>query len=158
MVMPLLFLLIYNPWVVTAANAQGQDRFKLDQRYKITYTLASRLKPVEARTCNYCEENRTKAKLKYLERVLADEASTSYQKEIESMIFTNAEFVNGCWKKANTKGMEFFFTVSESGEASDFAWFPKNRAGKCIKRHISKIEFPGIDKPHHAWLVSAETK
>jgi len=46
------------------------------------------------------------------------------------MIFTNARFVNRCWKNANEKGLEFFFTVSESGEASDFAWFPKYRAGK----------------------------
>jgi len=146
-----------NHWLMTAANAQQLDRWQLDRSYKIERGPGSRLPPVSQRNCRYCQEKERDTKFEYLKRVLTEQGSSSYQNKIESMIFTDAKFVNGCWKNAYDKGIEIFFTINESGEASDFAWFPKHKAGKCIKRYISKIEFPGIEKPHHAWIVASTT-
>ena len=156
-VIPLLYLLIYSFGAVTTANAQEYDRWRLEKLPNVERGTGSRLAPVRDRECRYCKDNEANIKIKYLKRVLSEKGSTSYQKEIESMIFTNSEVVNSCWKNANGKGLEFFFTVNESGQARDFAWFPKHKVGKCVKRHISKIEFPSLDKPHHAWLVASET-
>ena len=154
-VMPLLCLLIFSPYVSTTTNAQEVDRWQLQKQHQLGRSIGSRLTPVRNRNCKYCEEKEVTAKLEYQARVLSGEDSIEYQKEIESMIFTNDKFVNGCWKNANAKGVEVFFTVSESGKASDFAFFPKNKVRRCIKRHIAKIEFPSIDEPHHAWLVTS---
>ena len=153
----LLCALGFNPWIITAANAQGLDKWQLERSYKVEPGSGSRLKTLGARECKSCAEKELKVKFEYLKRALSGESSSNYQKEIESIIFANAKFVNGCWKNAYDKGMEIFFTVSESGKASDFAWFPKHKAGKCIKQHVSKIEFPGVDKPYHAWLVVSGT-
>ena len=147
----LLCLLIFSSWLMPPANAQEVE----DLLFNAERSSGSRIKDANDTRCKKCEENEANAKLEYLERVLSSEASNSYQKKIESMIFSNEKFVNGCWKNANDKGVEIFFTVSESGQASDFAFFPKHRVRKCIRRHISKIEFPSIDKPHHAWLVAS---
>ncbi len=155
LVVVLLSLSIFNTWLVASASAQSLNLRHLDQAYKVERGRGSRLKDVEDRRCKSCEEKEADAKFEYLERVLTEQGSSSYQNQIESMIFTDAKFVKGCWKNANDKGIEIFFTVDETGEANDFAWFPKLRAGKCIKRHIAKIEFPGTDKPHHAWLVAS---
>lgn len=151
----LLCLSIFNTWVVPLASAQQLDMRHLDQSYKVERSRGSRLKEIEYKRCKFCKEKEDIAKFEYLERALTEPGSTSYQNKIESMIFTDTKFINGCWKNADDKGIEIFFTIGESGEASDFAWFPKHRAGKCIKQHISKIEFPGLDKPHHAWLIAS---
>ena len=92
----------------------------------------------------------------YLERTFDAKLSTSYQKLIESKIFSDKEFMAICWRKAVTKDMDFFFTVSQTGQAEDFAWFPNKSAGKCIETHIKSIEFPIPDGPHHAWLLVAD--
>ena len=156
LVLPLLLVSIFNPWLVETTSAQQLDVRHLEQSYNVKTNRGSRIKEPEHRRCKPCEEKETKAKLEYLERVLTEQGSANYQNEIEAIIFTDKKFVNGCWKKANKKGMEIFFTINNSGIVNDFAWFPKYRAGKCIERHISKIEFPDPGKPHHAWLVTPQ--
>lgn len=150
-------LSLFQIGLMATTSAQQIKLRHLDEAYNVERSRGSRLKEIEYRRCKGCEEKESKAKLKYLERVLSEEGSASYQSEIESLIFTDSKFANGCWKKANKKGMEIFFTIDKSGSAGDFAWFPKNKAGKCVKKHISKIEFPDIEKPHHAWLVASKT-
>lgn len=157
-VFSLFFLSLVSAGFTTLANAQGLDHFGLDRTYGDTVQRSyapTRLKGVERKGCKSCEQKEAEAISKYLGRVLKEEGSASYDSKIESIIFADSKFVNGCWKKANKKGLEIFFTIDESGSASDFAWFPKHGVGKCIKRHISKIEFPDIDKPHYAWLVAS---
>lgn len=152
-----LLLPIFSAWFLTSAQAQDLGLHHLQQSFNLNSSRGSRIKAVENRRCKSCEEKEANAKFEYLDRVLSEQGSASYQKEVESMIFTDEKFINGCWKKANKKGIEFFFTIDNSGEANDFAWFPKHRVGKCLKRHISKIEFPTIEKPHHARLVASDT-
>ena len=153
----LIFLLIVSTGFATLANARLLNQYDLDRAYggvERGYS-AARLKKTERKRCKSCGQKEADAISKYMGRVLKDKDSASYDSEIESIILADSKFVNGCWKKANKKGLDIFFTIDESGTASDFAWFPKHRAGKCIKRHISKIEFPNLDKPHHAWLVAS---
>ena len=152
----LIFLLIVSTGFATLANAR-LNQYDLDRAYggvERHYT-PERLIKTERKRCKSCGQKEADAISKYMGRVLKDKDSASFDSEIESIILADSKFVNGCWKKANKKGLDIFFTIDESGTASDFAWFPKHRAGKCIKRHISKIEFPDLDKPHHAWLVAS---
>jgi len=153
LVILLLCISIFNPWITSAADAQQVDVRRLDQYYKVERSNGTRLDKIKNRRCKSCEEEEANAKSEYLQRAISGGSSVTYQREIESLIFADSKFVNRCWKNAIDNGMEFFFTVEESGVASDFAWFPKQSAGRCIKKHISKIEFPTLDKPHHSWLV-----
>ena len=148
----LLGLLFCSPWATSTVKAQTVN-LPLDRNYKIERSDGTRLKQLSNNKCRNCSAKLTAEKLQYLTRVITENPSNEYQRAIELQIFADAKFVNGCWKKAIDKGMEFFFTVSETGVPSDFAWFPKERAGKCIKRHIASIEFPELNKPHHSWIL-----
>ena len=106
--------------------------------------------------CRNCSAKAANEKSEYLKRVVTQHSSNEYQALVESHILSDPKFLNGCWKDASDKGMEFFFTVSETGVASDFAWFPKGQAGKCIKRHILDIAFPEPQSQHHAWILVTE--
>lgn len=151
----LIFLSIVSTGFATLASARELNLYDLDRAHddgvQRSYG-ATRLKSTVRNRCKSCEQKETDSISEYLGRVLKQNSSASYESKIESIIFADSKFVNGCWQKANKKGLEMFFTIDESGSAVDFAWFPKSRVGKCIKRHISKIEFPGLEKPHHAWL------
>lgn len=155
----LIFLSVVSAGIGTLASARELNQYDLERASGVNVQRiyrATRLKPIERKRCKSCGQKEADAISEYLGRVLKEKGSASYKSEIESIIFADSKFVNGCWQKANKKGLEIFFTIDESGSANDFAWFPKHRVGKCIKRHISKIEFPGIDKPHHAWLVASD--
>lgn len=153
-----IFLSIAHGGFATLANAQGWNLSDLDQAYGVGVQRSygsTRVKKTDRMRCKSCEQKEAEAISEYLDRTLKEKGSASYKREIESIIFADSKFVNGCWKKANKKRLEVFFTIDESGLASDFAWFPKHKVGKCIERHISKIEFPNLNKPHHAWLVAS---
>ncbi|MFT5136103.1 MAG: hypothetical protein ACI9XU_000491 [Arenicella sp.] len=149
----LLGLAICSPMAITSVEAQTIQLKRLGQNFKIKRSNGSRIEKLKNLNCNNCSAEATNEKSEYLKRVMTEHASNEYQRTVESQIFADTEFVNGCWKDAIDKGMEFFFTVAETGVATDFAWFPKERAGKCIKRHISTIGFPQLEKPHHSWLL-----
>lgn len=151
----LIFLSIVSTGFATLASARELNLYDLDRAYDADVKRGygpTRLKSTVRNRCKSCKKKEADAISVYLARVLKQKSLASYETKIESIIFADSKFVNGCWQKANKKGLEIFFTIDESGSATDFAWFPKGRVGKCIKRHISKIEFPGLDKPHHAWL------
>ena len=154
----LLCLLGLNISFIKESNASQLDFEQLNQNNKVQRGSGSRLESPEHRRNKSYEEKDLDKKFEYLKRVLSGERSSTYQTEIESMILSDNKFVKRCWKKANNNGVEVFFTINESGNVTDLAWFPKHRAGKCIKRHISKIEFPEIEKPYHAWLTVSETR
>ncbi|MEM7360942.1 MAG: hypothetical protein AAF431_17760 [Pseudomonadota bacterium] len=92
-------------------------------------------------------------RFEYLSRVANTNPSKEYQKLLEEKIFADEKFTRKCWNPMAKKQLDFFFTVSPSGKAEDFAWFPKDRAAKCIQRHISKIELPIPEDTHHSWLL-----
>ena len=149
----LLGLLLCSPMAVTTVEAHTIQLDRLDRNYTVKRSDGSRLDQLRNTKCRNCSEKVAHEKSKYLKRVVTQHSSNEYQKAVESLIFADTKFVNGCWKNAIDKGMEFFFTVSETGATTDFAWFPKEHAGKCIKRHISSIEFPQPTKPHHSWIL-----
>ncbi|MFT5610883.1 MAG: hypothetical protein ACI9WC_003240 [Arenicella sp.] len=149
----LLGLALCSPMAITSVKAQAIHFERLDQNFKIKRSNGSRIEKLKNLNCNNCSADATNEKSEYLKRVMTEHASNEYQRTVESQIFADTKFVNGCWKEAIDKGMQFFFTVAETGIATDFAWFPKERAGKCIKRHISTIGFPQLKKPHHSWLL-----
>lgn len=149
----LLGLMLCSPMITTTSDAQTVQLERPDRNYKVKRSDGTRIEKLRNKKCRNCSARDTNEKSEYLKRVMTEHSSNSYQRVVETQIFADAKFVNGCWKNALDKGMEFFFTVSEIGVPSDFAWFPKERAGKCIKRHISSIEFPKLEKPHHSWLL-----
>ena len=149
----ILGLYVSSLLVITSVEAQVIQLDRLDRNYKVTRSDGTRIGQLKNKSCRNCSARETNEKSVYLKRVMTDHSSNAYQRAIELQIFADQKFVNGCWSKAIDKGMEFFFTVDETGSAVDFAWFPKERAGKCIKRHIADIAFPQQQKPHHSWLL-----
>lgn len=148
-----LALLPFLLWNTPDADAQTVELRRLDQNYKVKRSDGTRIDLSKKRKCRECLKREAIAKTKYLKRVVMAKSSGDYQKLVESTVFADQKFVNTCWRKAVDKGIEFFFTVSETGAVEDIAWFPKERAGKCIKRHIANLEFPKQEKPHYSWLV-----
>ena len=149
----LLGLILCIPLAVKTAAAQTVQLEQLDRNYKVVRSDGTRIKKLRNTNCSNCSASVTNEKSEYLSRVISGNSSREYERVVESHVFADTKFVNGCWKDAIDKGMEFFFTISETGVASDFAWFPKHGTGKCIKRHIAAIEFPEPEKPHHSWLL-----
>jgi hypothetical protein len=149
----LLGLLLCSPMTVTTAEAQTVQLERLDRNHDVKRSNGTRTEKLRNLNCRNCSVEATNEKAEYLKRVVTEHSSNEYQRAVEAQIFADTKFVNGCWKNALDKGMEFFFTVAETGVATDFAWFPKEHAGKCIERHISSIGFPQLNKPHHSWLL-----
>lgn len=147
-------LILCSPLATTYVEAQTVGLVdRPDRNYTVTRSGGTRIKTLRNSRCSNCSIRDTNQKSEYLKRVMTEHSTNKYQTQLETQIFADTKFVNGCWKNAIDRGMEFFFTVSETGVASDFAWFPKEQAGKCIKRHIASIAFPLLQKPHHSWLL-----
>jgi hypothetical protein len=126
--------------------------YRLEQDNKVERKYATRIDREKMKKCQDCDQKAVLSKFKYMERVVSDNNSSDYQRVVESKIFTEA-FKHKCWKGALNKGIDFFFTITPSGEATEIAWFPKDRAAKCIKRHIESIEFPQPSETHYSWLA-----
>lgn len=139
---------------VSPINRDAKDQIRDTKNHFYRRARGSRIDRSEMNRCNLaCQEKIELAKLSYLERALKPDSSAIYQKQLESKIFSDQKFVSKCWKGAADKGIDFFFTVTESGKAADIAWFPKERSAKCIQRHVKAMDFPQPTKPHHAWLL-----
>lgn len=133
-------------------NTKDQIRDTNKHFYRRAY--GTRIDRSKMDSCNKaCQEKAGLAKISYLTRAVTADSSVDYQKQLESKILADQQFVSKCWEKAAQKGIDFFFTVTETGKASDIAWFPRERSVKCIQRHVKGLEFPQPDKPHHAWLA-----
>lgn len=147
---PIIITLL--PWFV--ASAEGvETRYRLQREDLFKRSDGSRIDRSKLEKCKHCSSRDDQAKSLYLERSLSSDLSKDYQKLIELKIFSDQKFTTKCWDKAASKDIDFFFTVSQTGQAEDFAWFPNKSAAKCIQRHIKSIEFPVPDGPHHAWLL-----
>lgn len=137
-------------------SAIENSLYRLEKENKVLRSNATRIDREKLEKCRKCEKENTLSKFKYMERVVSKNNSSEYQKRVEETIFTE-KFKKQCWNNATNKGIDFFFTVTPSGKATDIVWFPKERevnlASKCIKRHIESLEFPEHESNHYSWLA-----
>lgn len=107
----LIFVLIVSTGFTTLVSAREFNQYDLDQAYGTGVERsygATRLKATERKRCKSCEQKEADVISEYLDRVLKEKGSVSYDSKIESIIFADSKFVNGCWKKANKKRLEIF--------------------------------------------------
>jgi hypothetical protein len=151
---PFLFLALLGSSM--DASAIENNLFQLEKDNKVLRKHATRIDREKLERCKTCDKEETLSKFNYMERVVSKNNSTQYQKLVEETIFTE-KFKKQCWNNATNKGIDFFFTVTPSGEATDIVWFPKDReinlASKCIKRHLEGLQFPEHDSTHYSWLA-----
>lgn len=141
-------VLVYSPLSVT--NVTADTRL---QNMPIKNSHGSRIDRTKMKKCKNCRKDMVASKFKYFERMVAAKPSGEFQKLVEAKIFASDKFKSKCWASASKKGIDFFFTINKKGEPTDFAWFPKDRAGKCIARHIAGLEFPQPEETHYSWLA-----
>lgn len=145
-------VLVAPVWTFTSALAKDtQYRMRTENLFNKSH--GSRIDRSKLDKCEGCERDWAPERFEYLSRIANTESSKQFQKLLEQKIFADEKFTTKCWNPATEKQIDFFFTVSPDGKAKDFAWFPKDRAAKCIKRHISKLELPQPEQPHHSWLL-----
>lgn len=156
LVMLLATLLVVGLGSSMDASAIEEKLYQLERENKVLHKHATRIDREKMEKCRSCDKENTLSKFKYMERVVSKDNSSQYQKLVEQTIFSE-KFKKQCWNNATNKGIDFFFTVTPSGKATDIVWFPKSRevnlASKCIKRHLEKLEFPEHDATHYSWLA-----
>lgn len=157
-------LAVFSLLSCTIANASNHDLIRsgelmrqLDRENKVkTSRGASRLKDRQDLRCKSCEERERQARFEYLSRAIAAQSSSEYQKRVKKIILADEKFVKNCWSRLSKREIEVFFTINEDGKAEDFAWFPKKTYGKCLSKHVTKIEFPKPEKAHYSWMVTSD--
>lgn len=144
-------------YISHAAFAANSMMDRLDKENRVNKKLwPGRLGDQRELRCKACEERERETRFDYLSRAIASKGSAEYQNTVTSLILADEKFVKQCWARLSKREIEIFFTINEQGKAEDFAWFPNKTYGKCLSKHVTKIDFPKPEKAHYSWMVASE--
>ena len=156
----LMLISVIGVSTVAASNdgmSSGSLMQSLERDNKVKKSFyPSRLDKQKERRCKSCEERERDTRFEYLSRVIAENSSSEYQKQVKRLVLADEKFVRNCWSRLSKRETEVFFTINEDGRAEDVAWFPKRTFGKCLSKHVTKIEFPKPPRTHYSWIVTSE--